>query len=58
MSKKVNVVATIKLQEDKVQWAIENAIAELVKKSREEEGVIFYDLFVDAVDPTILVFNE
>lgn len=53
----IKIVADNFVQEDAVQTFIELA-AELVKKSRKEEGNISYSLYEDLSDPSHLTFVE
>jgi len=53
----IKIVADNFVREDAVQTFIELA-AELVKKSRKEEGNLSYNLFEDLSDPSHLTFIE
>ncbi len=53
----IKIIAKMPVAEDKVE-AFKAAAAELVQKSREEEGNIYYSLNVHKKDPCLLVFVE
>ncbi|MBF8435524.1 antibiotic biosynthesis monooxygenase [Halanaerobiaceae bacterium Z-7014] len=53
----IKVVAKFIVQEDKIQ-VFKDRVVDLIEKTRQEEGNIFYELYQDANNPQILTFIE
>ncbi len=53
----IKIVATQKVKADKIE-EFRAAAKELIKRSREEEGNVFYGLHQSLKDPTVLAFIE
>lgn len=53
----IKVIAKQTIKEDKIE-EFKSIVSELVAKTREEEGCIFYQLFQDVKDKKTLTFLE
>lgn len=53
----IHVIAKNYVQPDKLD-TFKDLTVELIAETRKEEGCLFYDLFQDFDDPTILTFIE
>lgn len=54
----VNVIAVMKVKEDKATWVWDNVIKELVTVTRQEHGVVTYEVSADAKNPHHFIFVE
>jgi len=53
----IKVVAKNIVQQDKI-GEFKEKVNELIEKTRQEDGVIFYELYQDLKDPQVLTFIE